>query len=191
MKQRWERTKWEAIIYDRNDIIQETEKGSQALRMCDTLQRIQRHPENHDEMMKTLLRQMCQRLDKPSFLLTLTMGSGVGRVNKSKGSNKRAKRKRSLARAVDQIAEDISDPMRAEALRTDQPIDFDLPGLGQHYCVECARYFVGQDVLVQHCRTKIHKNRVKELREQPYSQEEAEAAAGMAPNDNGVQLQAL
>jgi bud site selection protein 20 len=114
------------------------------------------------------------------------MGSGVGRVNKGKGSHKRAKRKRFLARAVDQIAEDMSDPLKAEALRTDQPIDFDLPGMGQFYCVECARYFISDKVLSDHCRTKLHKNRLKELKETPYSQAEAEAAAGMAPNDTGL-----
>lgn len=113
------------------------------------------------------------------------MGSGVGRVTKGKGSHKRGRRKRFLARAVDQIHEDLAEPMKAEALRTDQPIDFDLPGMGQHYCVECARYFVSEDVLEQHSRTKKHKMRLKELKQKPYSQAEAEAAAGMAPTDNG------
>lgn len=116
------------------------------------------------------------------------MGSGVGRVNKHKGSNKRARRKRFLAKAIDQIAEDLADPLRAEALRSDQPVDFDLPGLGQHYCVECARYFLSADVLQKHTKTKLHKHRVKELREKPYSQAEAEAAAGMGPNDRGIAL---
>jgi bud site selection protein 20 len=115
-----------------------------------------------------------------------TMGSGVGRVNKHKGSNKRGRRKRTLARAVDQIYDDMADPLRAEALRSKQPIDFDLPGLGQHYCIECARYFIDANVLVQHTRTKLHKNRIKELKEKPYSQAEAEAASGMAPNDRGM-----
>ncbi len=114
------------------------------------------------------------------------MGSGVGRVNKKKGSNKRSRRKRTLARAVDQIAEDMADPLKCEALRNDQPIDFDLPGLGQHYCVECARYFIDASVLQQHARTKAHKHRLKELREKPYSQAEAEAAAGMGPDDRGI-----
>lgn len=114
------------------------------------------------------------------------MGSGVGRVNKKKGSNKRNRRKRSLARAVDQIHDDLADPMKEEALRNDQPVDFDLPGLGQHYCVECARYFIDGDVLKQHARTKLHKNRLKELREKPYSQAEAEAAAGLS-TDNRLQ----
>lgn len=109
-------------------------------------------------------------------------------MTKAKGSNKQNRRKRSLARAVDQIHEDLADPMRAEALRTDQPIDFDLPGMGQHYCVECARYFLSEHVLKQHKRTKKHKIRLKELKEQPYSQAEADAAAGMAPPDNGPSL---
>ena len=114
------------------------------------------------------------------------MGSGTGRVTKSKGSNKRSRRRRYLAKAVDQIYEDVSDPLRAEALRNDQPIDFDLPGLGQHYCVECSRYFITQQAMKVHVKTKKHKIRVKELKEKPYSQEEAEAGAGMGAADNGL-----
>lgn len=117
------------------------------------------------------------------------MGSGTGRVTKSKGNHKRSRRKRFLARAIDQVHEDVSDPMKAEALRSNQPIDFDLPGLGQHYCVECARYFIDAQTLDEHTRTKRHKIRLKELRENPYSQAEAEAAAGMGPPDNGLPLQ--
>ena len=113
------------------------------------------------------------------------MGSGVGRINKGKNS-KRARRKRLFARAIDQIHDDLADPERARQLRDEQPIDFDLPGMGQYYCVECARYFINSQVLSAHTKTKKHKNRVKELREKPYSQEEAEAAAGMAPPDNGL-----
>lgn len=113
------------------------------------------------------------------------MGAGVGRVTKGKGSHKRSRRKRFAARALDQIHEDVSDPMRAEELRSNQPVDFDLPGLGQHYCVECARYFITASALLEHTRTKKHKIRVKELREKPYTQAEAEAAAGMAPPENG------
>lgn len=118
------------------------------------------------------------------------MGSGVGRVTKAKGSHKRSRRKRSLARAIDQVHADVADPMRAEALRNDQPIDFDLPGMGQHYCVECARHFMSASVLDKHTKTKKHKIRLKELKEKPYSHKEAEAAAGMAPPDNGPNLSA-
>lgn len=114
------------------------------------------------------------------------MGSGTGRVTKSKGSHKRGRRKRALSRAVDQVYEDVNDAERREALENNQPIDFDLPGLGQHYCVETARYFISAEALAAHKRTKAYKARLKELKEKPYSQEEAEAAAGMAPPDNGL-----
>lgn len=109
------------------------------------------------------------------------MGSGVGRITKK--NNKRQRRKRTDARAVDQIHEDLADPLKAEALRTDQPVDFDLPGMGQYYCVECARYFIDGSVLIKHAKTKLHKNRLKELKEKPYSQAEAEAAAGLTTDD--------
>lgn len=114
------------------------------------------------------------------------MGSGVGRITNGKAS-KRARRRRTLARAVDQIAEDLADAGKLAKLRA-PPIDFDLPGLGQYYCVECARHFVDAGARKAHARSKPHKNRLKELKEKPYSQAEAEAAAGMAPPDNGPVL---
>jgi hypothetical protein len=52
---------------------------------------------------------------------------------------------------------------------------------GQYYCVECARYFITNDVLQVHIRSKLHKNRVKVVAEEPYTHADAEAAAGMAP----------
>lgn len=118
------------------------------------------------------------------------MGSGVGRINKGKTS-KRARRRRQDARAIDQIHDDLSDTRKADALRNAQPIDMDLPGLGQFYCVECARYFIDAAALLAHTKTKGHKARLKELREKPYSQAEAEAAAGMAPPDHGIVLQGI
>ena len=52
---------------------------------------------------------------------------------------------------------------------------------GQHYCVECARYFVSAEVLADHRRTKLHKNRLKMVAAEPYTHADAEAYAGMAP----------
>mmetsp|Transcript_5805 Transcript_5805/g.9969 ORF Transcript_5805/g.9969 Transcript_5805/m.9969 type:complete len:109 (-) Transcript_5805:152-478(-) len=98
-----------------------------------------------------------------------------------KGENKRAKRKRVVeARAVDQIYEDLRDPRRQS-----QPIDDDLLGLGQHYCIHCAKYFGTAEVLTNHYKTKAHKKREKILKEKPYSQEDADRAAGMGGTDNG------
>ncbi len=59
-----------------------------------------------------------------------------------------------------------------------QPINEDLPGLGQFYCLQCAKYFVDKASLDHHTTGKNHKRRLKVLKDKPYTQEEAEAAAG-------------
>ncbi|TEB36840.1 hypothetical protein FA13DRAFT_1622903, partial [Coprinellus micaceus] len=61
-----------------------------------------------------------------------------------------------------------------------QPIDYDLPGLGQHYCVECAKYYETDNALKSHWKSKVHKRRLKELKEPAYTIEESERAAGLA-----------
>ncbi|CAO3676561.1 unnamed protein product [Umbelopsis vinacea] len=66
-----------------------------------------------------------------------------------------------------------------------QPIDADKAGLGQHYCVHCARYFPSNDALQKHETTKLHKRRVKKTLDEPYTQKEADAAAGIGAPDNG------
>lgn len=63
------------------------------------------------------------------------------------------------------------------------PIDDDLPGRGQFYCLSCARHFINDDVLQYHYRTKQHKKRLKAVMEKPYTHAEAEAGAGMAPTE--------
>ncbi|XP_004603521.1 zinc finger protein 593 [Sorex araneus] len=57
--------------------------------------------------------------------------------------------------------------------------DPDLPGGGLHRCLACARYFIDSANLKTHFRSKDHKKRLKQLSVEPYSQEEAERAAGM------------
>ena len=110
---------------------------------------------------------------------------------------KRGRRARFGARHADQVWEDARKEARGEAVgdRAAGPVgttdraarDEDLPGGGQFYCVPCGRYFVGAGVLAEHERTKPHKRRVKALRDErkPHGQRDAEAAAGMAPPDNG------
>ena len=55
------------------------------------------------------------------------------------------------------------------------------PGLGQHYCLHCARYFISDSAIQTHFRTKEHKKRMKTCKEIPYSHEEAERAGGLQP----------
>lgn len=60
------------------------------------------------------------------------------------------------------------------------PVDVDKPGSGQYYCRYCAKYFISDGVLKEHERTKPHKKRIRLICEEQYTQEDAEAAAGMA-----------
>jgi len=48
------------------------------------------------------------------------------------------------------------------------PVDEELPGLGQYYCLTCARYFTTAEVLKQHKMTKVHKRKLKLALEKPY-----------------------
>ena len=87
----------------------------------------------------------------------------------------------SLRSDVDEIQDDLA---RASG-PVPPPPDPDLPGGGRFYCVQCSRYFISEEVLQLHYATKQHRKRVRVLGEKPYSQLEAEMAAGMAPPDNG------
>jgi len=55
----------------------------------------------------------------------------------------------------------------------------DLPGHGQHYCLYCARHFIDAQSKSEHERGKVHKKRVKETKEVPYSIKESEKAGGL------------
>ena len=65
-------------------------------------------------------------------------------------------------------------------------LDADLPGLGQFYCVEQDKYFVNAESMARHKKSKRFKKRTKLLKEEPYSQAEADMAAGLMPADNGI-----
>jgi len=54
-----------------------------------------------------------------------------------------------------------------------------LQGAGEFPCVHCSRHFISKPALDTHLKTKLHKRRLKELKDKPYSQEEADAAAGL------------
>lgn len=92
-------------------------------------------------------------------------------------SIKRYKTKR-RTRDLDLVYNDLATPQSIHKLKN-QPLDENLPGLGQYYCVHCAKYFEEQLALDRHTVTKVHKRRVRELKARPYTPLEAEAAAGV------------
>lgn len=59
-----------------------------------------------------------------------------------------------------------------------QEQDLDKPGNAQFYCLHCARYFINDQALQDHFKTKVHKRRLKALELEPYSIEDSERAAG-------------
>eukprot|EP00042_Codosiga_hollandica_P022423 m.82653 g.82653 ORF g.82653 m.82653 type:complete len:154 (-) comp50784_c0_seq2:94-555(-) len=102
------------------------------------------------------------------------------RQSKSNASKKHLYKKyrtRRRTKDLDQILLD-AEPEAYQKLKN-QPVDGDLPGLAQHYCVACSRYFQDQQALVEHMRSKIHKRRLKALEMPAYTTQEAEAAAGL------------
>jgi len=88
-------------------------------------------------------------------------------------------------RDLDQIAEDLKNPVYLKAHKSLIP-KTDLPGLGEYYCIECAKWFESSNSQITHLRGKNHKRRVKALKEVPYSQKEAEAAIGLCPENDAA-----
>jgi len=90
------------------------------------------------------------------------------RKNTSKNKQYQKVRKtKHKTKDIDEILEDLK-PENIVKLQS-QPIDEDLPGLGQHYCVFCARYFTDKNTLEAHFKTKEHKKRVKRTNDEPYT----------------------
>ncbi|SZF01237.1 unnamed protein product [Blumeria hordei] len=94
----------------------------------------------------------------------------------------RTKTRRRL-RDLDQISEDIRSPKHLQQYINTKVAE-DLPGLGQFYCIECAKWFADDHALISHKRGSTHKRRKKALKEEPYTQKEAEGAIGLR-TDNG------
>ncbi|XP_014678282.1 PREDICTED: zinc finger protein 593-like [Priapulus caudatus] len=110
------------------------------------------------------------------------MGTPAGRRKKKagqKGSSHLTKimKTKRKTKDHDQIHDDLV-PCVADKM-LNQDVDHDKPGAAQHYCITCARYFQDEKALKEHFRTKPHKRRIKALQTEPYSQKEADAAAGM------------
>ena len=100
--------------------------------------------------------------------------------NKQYGKARRTKNS-APTRDIDQIVFVDMQP-EATAKLLNQEIDENKPGLGQHYCIGCARYLVNEHAMQCHLRTKEHKKRAKVIKNDvPYTHEESLRAAGVKP----------
>ena len=111
------------------------------------------------------------------------------------------KKTRRHTRDLDQVHADLKDEKHLAEFKNAKPIE-DLPGLGQNYCLECAKFFESEANMLAHKKGKVHKRRyasgyfvcvgwyeltlrrVNALKEEPYSIKEPEAGMGFT-TDNG------
>lgn len=113
------------------------------------------------------------------------------KVKKRRLSHKSARRTKFLRKGDDAVYTELSkveDGGESKSL----PLDEDLPGMGQFYCLHCDRYFASVAVRDEHFKTKKHKKRVKLMMgSAPHTQLDAELAAGMGKPDNGPKLMSI
>lgn len=62
------------------------------------------------------------------------------------------------SRDLDQIINDMRSPKHLQQHK-DTKAPEDLPGLGRHYCIECAKWFESEDNMTRHTKGKNHKRR--------------------------------
>lgn len=130
------------------------------------------------------------------------MGGPYRRKNTHKSIKKFKKQFLTSRRAkdIDQIYEDLQ--KRKNQMMIDDNIDDnmknngykvipvngnsdseDLPGGGKFPCFECHKNFIDAHALEMHKKSKLHKKRLKLLKETPFSIKESEAAGGAGTND--------
>jgi len=80
-------------------------------------------------------------------------------------------------RDLDQIVNDL-EPQNFIKL-TNQEISEDKPGLGQYYCVWCSKYYINENSLTSHQKSKEHKKRIRALKEPPYTIKDSLMYAGL------------
>ncbi|KAF2201318.1 hypothetical protein GQ43DRAFT_431735 [Delitschia confertaspora ATCC 74209] len=102
---------------------------------------------------------------------------------------KSKKKTRRYTRDLDQVHADLHSERHLAQFKDTKAVE-DLPGLGKYYCKECAKWFESETNFGSHKRGKVHKRRLRALRDEPYTQKEAEAAAGLT-TDNGKRTTAV
>lgn len=99
-----------------------------------------------------------------------------------RGSESKKKTRRHT-RDLDQVHADLASKKHLQQYHETKAPE-ELPAFGDFYCVECAKWYESEVNFEKHRKGKPHKRRVKQLKEEPYSQKEAEAAIGLR-TDNG------
>lgn len=111
------------------------------------------------------------------------MGGTVS--NRRKGARckiKKYKRKVWLChrpKDTDQIQTEIEKSIETGIPANKFEYDDELPGGGQFFCVETGKHFADAKSLADHKKSRYYKRRCKELKDEKYSQDVAEMAAGM------------
>jgi bud site selection protein 20 len=111
--------------------------------------------------------------------VTLQKEMGIyrrSRTHKARKDISKKYRTRRRTKDLDQVVAQLEGGHRQE-------YDEDLPGAGQHECVECSRFFIDEPALKVHVKSKQHKKRLRELKNKPFTLEEAMAAGGCGSND--------
>ncbi|KAI8470747.1 MAG: hypothetical protein J3K34DRAFT_521059 [Monoraphidium minutum] len=130
------------------------------------------------------------------------MGNAPGKRKMNSGNKckftKTGVRKKFEERHIDQVWEDLRKPptlvhsAKAGPQGTTSVAEHDeeVPGMGQHYCIPCSRYFQNTLALATHEKTKPHRRCAKLLTTtpRPHNQVDADVAAGMGRPDNGPKL---
>jgi|Transcript_18140 hypothetical protein len=109
-------------------------------------------------------------------------GGSYSRKPGARSKIKKYKRKTWLCRRAkdtDQIQDEIEKAQTTGVPADKFDYDDDLPGGGQFFCVETGKHFADAKSLADHKKSRYYKRRCKELKEEKYTQEAAEAAAGM------------
>lgn len=115
------------------------------------------------------------------------------RVHRNNREVHRAARTRARVKDLDQVHEDLRPENLGKLQTAMAQFDPDLPGGGQFPCVPCryllylrspysysfySRHFADKNSIDKHLVSKLHKKRMKVLKEKPYTLEEARAAGG-------------
>ncbi|KDP29160.1 hypothetical protein JCGZ_16549 [Jatropha curcas] len=114
------------------------------------------------------------------------------KVKKRRYSHKTARRSKFLLLfwlRDDAVYEELQKP---DVEKKSLPLDEDLPGMGQYYCLHCDRYFANVTVRDEHFKTKRHRKRLKQMMgPAPHTQLDADLAGGMGMPDNGPKLMSM